>query len=432
MNRSTVGVRVRTAARRRLYRRRAAVVWMSICVVVLAGFRPTGADASWVAMQAKAVAQVREGVDLWEKHTRQLEDWMDKASGMIQPFSDLHAGYRELTDLRGVKRLGKMGQVYRANLSNPDCFKPGNIGNCSAVRDFVPSSIRRIDDDAFRILGRASSVADGYSWNEIEAAIRYTGGSRDGGSGQWLDDTGLGSLSTGPNYRRFTAGLPAADTVGRLQDIDDTLARVQHYKVRAFRNVRRATGLADRYQRLGADVLRVTRAEGDGSGLLSLAASDGGSGDFDRDADGGVVCNAGTGSSLVTSATARSNGSTILAQVMELDCAGGADAGGNPLDPLTPGAHVSPNEVLGVQAALSIWEANQAATQLEDMALQVSNLVQSRQAEAAASRRAEEREKERLECPQAPSLINCDSFEVVSPDEFSARQRALYDSISVN
>ena len=408
---SVVGCRVRLASRRRLYRRRATAVWITIGVLVVAGLRPTGADASWVAMKAKAVAQVRESVDLWEKHTRQLEDWMDRASGMMQPFSDLHAGYRELTDLRGIKRFGKMGQVYRANVTNPECFMPGNIGSCSAMADFVPSSIREIDDDAFRILGTASNVADGYSWGELEAAIRRTGSGRDGGSGQWL----------GTNSPAWVQ-----DTVDQWDDVDYSLARVKHHKVRAFRNIRRATGLADRYQNLGTDVLRVSAARGVGSAAFFTP----GSGDYQRETDGGVVCNAGNdATSLVTGSSARTNGSTILAQVLEMDCAGGADGGGDPLDPLTPGAHISPNEVLGIQAALGIWEANQAATQLEDMALQVSRLVQARQIEAESARRREIRNRERLDCPQAPSLIECGEFEVVTPEDFERRQQALYASL---
>ena len=404
---TAVGSRVRSASRRRLYRRRAATAWVFIVILAVGGLRPTDAEASWVALLTKAVAQVREGVDLWEKHTRQLEDWMDKASGMMQPFSDLHAGYRELTDLRGVKRLAKTGQVYRANLQNPDCFIPGRLSTCATGRDFIPSSLRRMEGDARGIIGSSLNVADGYSWGELEGLIRRTSTTRDGGSGQWIDG------STPPWV---------GDTVSAWDDLDYSLDRVRHHKIRMFRNVRRATGLAERYQRLGGDVLRVSAAEGTGSRAFFTA---GAGGDFDRTADGGVECRPDTPQSLVTGNTARSVGSTILAQVMEMDCAGGADASGNPLDPLTPGAHVSPNEVLGVQAALGIWEANQAATQLEDMALQVSRLVQSRQIEAESARRRALRLRDRLACPEAPALVDCADFTPGTPADFEASERAL-------
>ena len=402
-----VGSRVLSASRRRLYRRRAAVAWAFIAILLVGGLRPTDAEASWVALLTKAIAQVREGVDLWEKHTRQLEDWMDKASGMMQPFSELHAGYRELTDLSGIKRLARTGQVYRANVQNPECFMPGSLGSCPAVGDFMPSSLRRMQSDAHRILGASSNIADGYSWGELEAVIRRTGGTRDGGSGQWIADD-----------------RPAwvTDAMAGWDDLDYSLNRVKHHKIRMFRNTRRATGIAERYQRLGGDVLRVSAAAGIGSAVFFAA---GGGGDFDRDADGGVECRAGTGQSLVTGANARLHGSTLLAQVMEMDCAGGADAGGNPLDPLTPGAHVSPNEVLGVQAALGIWEANQAATQLEDMALQMSRLVQSRQIEAESARRRVLRLRDRLECPEAPALVDCADFNAGTPADFEAAEQEI-------
>ena len=419
---TAVGSRVRRASRRRQYRRRAALVWTCIGVLVLAGLRPTGADASWVAMKAKAVAQVRESVDLWEKHTRQLEDWMDQASGMMQPFSELHAGYRELTDLRGVKRLSRMGQVYRSNVSNPDCFMPGSLGNCTLMRDFMPSTIRVIQADGHAILGDAQNTADGYSWGQLEAAIRRTASSRDGGSGQWIYNPTLSWLGTGAQF----AG--ADDTLAELRDLDHSLNRVQHHKVRAFRNVRRATGLADRYQRLGTDVLRVSAAEGGGSAAFFTP---GGGGDYAREADGGIVCNAGdNATSLVTGANAGTYGTTLLAQMLEMDCAGAVDGAGEPLDPLTAGAHVSPNEVLGMQAALGIWEANQAATQLEDMALQLSRVVQARELEAESGRRREIRARERVGCPEAPSLVNCGSFQQATPAQFASAQQALYDSLA--
>ena len=389
------GRRVFRLERARRFRRRAGFGVGLLGFVLWTAASPPTAEASWVAMWAKATAQLREGIDLWEKHTRQLEDYMDQASGMVQPFTDLHAGYKELTDLRGIKRLARMGDAYRAEIGNPDCWNVVRA-NCGIVADFIPTEMRFIDDQGLAILGQSSNVTDGFSFGELEAAIRSTARGN-GVGGQWLTEDA-------PAWVR--------DSVDLTGDLQRTIARVQYNKARAYRTVRRGQSLASRYQHLGNDVMRVTKATGSGSGLLSTPGQNS---RYVRSAvDDSVECNAGSAAMSMVAGIGADP--TILAQVIEMDCNGGADASGNPLAALAPGAHQSPTELATVQAGLAIWHAHMTAVELEDEAQRFSNRVAAVEVSVETERRRTQRTHDRVrraqECPHAPAMyLRCADFD---------------------
>ena len=402
------GFRGSRAARRRAFRRRAAFVSAAgICLVLTAGM-PRTADASWSAMLTQAIAQVNEALDTWEKHTRQLEDLVDQGAGMVQPFSELHAGYRELTDTRRLRSLARMGQVYRAGISDPSCFTSG--GDCRGVRDFVPSEIRSLDnrgDSLFR-------TAVGYqnlSWREFERLVRVNLAPESRGVG------GVWFTRDAPEYVREALDLS--------RDINRTMTRVQYNKARSYRSVRRSQQLASRYQHLGNDVLRVSRARGESSGDRSnpdvnsdITVPDRETGDLD--------CHAGDAASLVTGTAVAGEGPTLLAQVLEMDCRGGMDGSGQALLPNEPGAHASQTELATVQAAVELWQAQAAAAQLEDAAMELARQANGRLVRMEDRRRKMADLERRLQCPQAPMLLDCSDYRNISiADLVAETDRAL-------
>ena len=425
------GRRMRRGDRRRHFRKRASFAFAGILVLLAGVLRPPAADASWVAMLSQATATVNEALDQWEKHTRMLEDWMDQASGMMQPFTELHAGYKELTDTRRLRSMARMGQVYRAGLSDPACWNP--TGDCKAVRDFVPAEIRRMDQGAMGLFRSANNIRDGLSWREMEYIVRMNLGSTESGvGGAWIRDDA-------PPWVR--------ETVDAQHGVERTMARIKYNKVRSFSNLRRSQRLISRYEHLGNDVMRVSRETGVGSGARSdpdVSADYSREGAGSGDGVGAVVCNAGSdATSLVTGTGARSHfvdeagngmkGGTVLGQLMELDCAGAMAGPDQPHDPLEPGAHVSPTEIENLAAGIGLWSAQMAATMLEDSALELSRAAMGRQSRENARRARAEEEQRRMGCPQAPMYLNCDDFVDMTSDDFrQAREAVVFPAVDVD
>ena len=205
-------------------------------------------------MLAKGVAQVREAVDQWEKYTRMLEDKMDQVAGMVQPFTDLHAGYRELTDFRKIKQMARMGSAYRAEIMSPKCWNPVGSGqNCSIASDFIPTQLRYLDDSAYGIVRRArrevNAAGDqvgGLGFSQLEAVVRGGLGLSGGVGGPWL----ASRLCTGedddfdpenPGDDSDTTAHPCSpqwivDIVGANDELPRTLARARYQKARTYRS----------------------------------------------------------------------------------------------------------------------------------------------------------------------------------------------------
>ena len=395
------GRRVARGVRRRSFRRRAACFVAAAVVIVYQAAAPAPANAAWVAMISKVFAEIREAIDIWEKHTRQFEDYMDQAAGMVQPFTDLHAGYKELTDLRGLRSLARLGDAYRSQIVGGDCFSMDSVTggrDCQILREFVPSDIRTIDDGAAAMFGTAVGIVGGFRLPELEAVLR-AGLEREGG-------VGGGGILGGDHQ------VPGRvrDVFDSFEELKRTNARVQYNKARLYANLNRSRGFAARYEHLAHDLLRIK------GGSEDVRAGRTPDGALDNcEGGGGALGFVGPGAT----------DSTLLAQVQALDCAGGVDAGGDPHSPLTPGAHQSPAELATVQANLGVWRLQAAANSLADEAELLSNRIHSREVMVETSRRAAARSLQRIDCPHAPTFVVCPPEPTLSAEELAASEIAF-------
>ena len=95
----------------------------ALVLVALIAARPARVDASFTALLTQTVQYVNILIDEWEKHSRILEDHLDRVTGVMQPFSDLHAGVRELTNTSRLRGVLNLARGYRAALTDPDCYR---------------------------------------------------------------------------------------------------------------------------------------------------------------------------------------------------------------------------------------------------------------------------------------------------------------------
>ena len=144
------------------------VVSAFFVVTILA--RPAPVTASFTALLGQTIAYVNILIDEWEKHSRILEDHLDKVTGIVQPFSQLHAGVRELTDLSRIKPLLKLGDSYRTSLMNPDCYRYPVPSDCTLQGDFDPPELRATYYDGVYAIGSGT-----YNAYELEQRVRNIG-----------------------------------------------------------------------------------------------------------------------------------------------------------------------------------------------------------------------------------------------------------------
>ena len=101
-------------------------------------------EAGFKALLAQLVTYVNILVDEWEKHSRILEDHLEQAAGVMQPFTDIHAGVKELVDTTPdlFHSTARLVESYKAGLTDPGCYSIPP--NCGFQADFLPPELRDV------------------------------------------------------------------------------------------------------------------------------------------------------------------------------------------------------------------------------------------------------------------------------------------------
>ena len=427
--------------RRRRSRRLRIAGRCSAAAVVAGGvfaYTMKPAEAAWTAMLTQVLAQINEAIDIWEKHTRQLEDVMDQAAGVMAPFNELYAGFRELTDLNGLKAVARLGQTYKADMQDPSCFLPHDFPgsrNCTLsgeVSIFVPQDVRDLYHSTSNF-----QYAAGRQYGHFEGLLQS------------------GTIGQAYGYLQAIFPDPANrppwlnDAMGQFEAVTATIDRIRWNKQRHQLANRRMRFLSGRFQAAANQVLRYSSG-GDSAAARAARAADpnydyaaerrwnnpddgggagGQGGGAYRSSTGDFRCGAGSASSMVTGTAAAAHEPTVLAQSVEVDCLGGAAADGSPHDPLTPGAHLSGAEAEALQVQALIVTGNLAAAELEkhiyDFAEEIYAELAAHQARQAAVLRAERRLAG--PCPTlADSAGNCPANHAVTSTQAAERAAAAF------
>ena len=331
-------------------RRRGGLRWCAAGVLVLL-FSLTSAggvrrsEAGFVAILAQTKVYLNILIDEWEKYSRILEDHLDKVTGVMQPFNEIHAGVRELTNLNRLRGVYRMMDAYRASVSDPRCFNPlvySGAGNCSFQREFTPPEYYEVQMHA------RYGISDGmYTLERLE--------------GEVFDRPGIDTVQEAAMTLLGMYQPEAAAEVARTQ------ARIERNVQRNRWQLRRIRTLANRGRYAGRNFQRwggTQRAVGAaGCSALDVSVPEG---------PDGV---AGT-----------HDDPTILDQAMNADC---LDASSNLDDPLAEQAHLSEMEAKTLRAA-------SMAGIVEMAALEVEQQVARDEAALASAERAEEQRRREL------------------------------------
>ena len=336
--------------------------WCVAGVLVLA-FSLTSAggvrrsEAAFVAILAQTKTYLNILIDEWEKYSRILEDHLDKVTGVLQPFNEIHAGVRELTNLNRLRGVYRMMDAYRASVSDPRCFNPlvYNIqGNCALQRDFTPPDVREL-----QMQGRLG-IADGrYTYQRLEDQVFDRPGVRT------VQDAVIGILGV-------YDPAAAADVVRTGQRIESNIVR-NRWQIRRMRSLAsRGSYAARNFQRWGGSERRLVGAPGVECSALDVS---------DPDGPDGV---SGT-----------HDDPTILDQAMNVDCLGSS---GSVDDPLAEQAHVSEIEAKTLRTAGMVGVVEMAALDVERQVSRDAEALASAERVEEQRRRELERYRQRLNC----------------------------------
>ncbi len=333
----------RSAARRHRLQAIVRSPWLrGVCAgvfLVAVISRPVPAAASFSALLTQTIAYVNILIDEWEKHSRILEDHLDRVSGVMQPFSELHAGVRELTDTRGIRSLLRVGQAYRASILDPSCFTGprlmGTAPPCTLVQDFLPPEVGGVYMDGVYAVDAAA-----YTPQALE---------------QYAHSAAAGGWRTVRDVLSVIPHPLAQATV-------DTGTRVERNIWRNAWQMRRIRSLANRSQYVGSQYLYSAR--------LDPAT---GCPDVDIATDG-----------------------TVLDQARGADCLDPAAHVGSPLEESS--AHLSSGEADTLQTASMFGIVDQQVIELEHAALQVERRNASEQRAEARRRRRLQRVEHTFDC----------------------------------
>ena len=321
--------------------------------VALFVFRPVPVQASFQALLAQTIEYVSILMDEWEKHSRILEDHLDRVTGIMQPFSDIHAGVRELMDTRGLTRTLRMVDTYRASVANPECYTtfPPPLG-CTLQADFTPPEARSLVYTARRGMHAAGDPLTLFELEEFAFSPS--------GLYQGMNDV-----------LRASGNDELAD---RIEEVEENIGRNRtrsRWNMRRVRSVQQRAGHASR---------------------LYLYTSP-------QDADGCPVDPVGIVDAHGNEVDVRPD-ATVLDQVASADCLGSA---GHVDDPLEPKAHLSEDEAGLLQANSLIGVADLVTLQLEAAAVDLAAALEGR-SRADARRRSRLAALERRQaCIGAPN-----------------------------
>ena len=348
-------------------------------------------EAGFVAILAQTKVYLNILIDEWEKYSRILEDHLDKVTGVMQPFNEIHAGVRELTDLNGLRGVYRMADAYRASVSDPRCFNPlvySGTGTCPFQRDFTPPEVYEVQMQA------RYGIADGmYTLERLE--------------GEVFDRPGIDTV------QEAAMTLLGMYQPGAAAEVARTQARIERNVQRNRWQLRRIRTLANRGRYAARNfVFRADQRPGPSSipGFPNTGCPDVPA-DYFGDAAAGVPPDPDA---------------TVLDQAINADC---LEASSNMDDPLTEQAHMSEMEAKTLRAASMVGIVEMAA--LED-----EQQVARDEAALASAARAEEqrrqdltRLRQRLDCVAATgSLAYVDSTgacgAVVSPADTRRRHAA--------
>ena len=345
-------------------RRRPGLRWGVACALVLAvSFTPAGgvrrSEAGFVAILAQTKVYLNVLIDEWEKYSRILEDHFDKVTGVMQPFSDIHAGVRELTNTNGLRDVYRMADSYRASVSDPRCFAPGFSGDCALQRDFFPPEIRSVDYE-LRAGIRQGASGWNYTLEQLEGEVfeRST-----------LDTVQEAAMAA------LQLHDPAAAAEARI-----TQQRVERNIQRNRWQIRRIRSMANRSTYAARNF--VFRAgQRPGPNPIPGAANDG-----CPDVPVGYFGDAGV---------PPDPDATVLDQAINANC---EPASGSLDDPLAEQAHLSEMEAKTLRAAGMVGMVEMASLELERESDRERAALDSAERAEEQRRRESERVQARLRC----------------------------------
>lgn len=325
----------------------------ALVLVALILARPARVDASFTALLTQTVQYVNILIDEWEKHSRILEDHLDRVTGVMQPFSDLHAGVRELTNTSRLRGVLNLARGYRAALTDPDCYRSYPVPpDCGLLYDFEPPELRSTYYN-----GRYTIVNGRYTAQQLEDAV-YD-----------------------PDYFDLGTRLYSFVNPSLAAEILRTRIRIEGNINRTRWNLRRGRALTHRARYLSSDFLYMGERGADDCPVDPIT-----------DADGNMA----------------SGDVTFMDQIAAADC---LSARANVHTPLAEGAHLSQAEAATIQTGAMLGQADLAAVQLEaDTEADRRRLLAAERAEARRREQLRRRET-RLGCLQAddPTLLYAES-----------------------
>ena len=360
-------------------------------LVLLFSLTSTGAsrsEAGFVAILAQTKVYLNILIDEWEKYSRILEDHLDKVTGIMQPFSEIHAGVRELTNINGLRDVYRMADSYRASVSDPGCFVPGFSGNCALQRDFIPPEVRSVDYE-LRTGVRQGASGWNYTLEQLE--------------GEVFERSALDTVQ-----EALAVFDPAAAAEARI-----TRQRVERNVERNRWQIRRIRSIANRSTYAARNF--VFRAD-QRPGPLSL---DDGCPDVPADYFGDPAAG-----------VPPDPNATLLDQAINADC---EPASGSLDDPLAEQAHLSEMEAKTLRAAGMVGLVEMASLELERGSERETAALESAERAEEQRRRESERVAARLRCFETTgSLAYVDGGvcgTVVSGAETLRRQQAQLTSL---
>ena len=190
--------------------------WLALLLslAVLAAVSPRVHASTWAAMLAKVVEAVNTSTDIWEKHTRVIEDHLDQAGGLAQSFGDVNATFQTAIAATGLQSHFKFLDVARSEYFSSDCFQ-GSWSACAQMSVFQDAVGEQLDWRVGYVLGTGAQT-----YSELERDIRFA----------W------NGLRLQPGYAPAGAAFALAEHISRLDIYDEVEASRQ----RAAANYRRA------------------------------------------------------------------------------------------------------------------------------------------------------------------------------------------------